>query len=319
VFTGGIAQANLFGSGNSLSTQMNTSRINRNVSVSYTNPYFTDDGVSRGFDVYDRNTNSRSTVVSQYTSATQGGGVRFGVPIGEDESMSYGISVEKSNIGLTPLSPARFVNYVNTFGSVNTTVLGTIGWGRDTRDSAIYTTAGMVQHIYLESALPILDMRYYKLNYDHQYYHPVSDDWVLLLNGQAGVGGGYGGKQMPFFKNFYAGGTGSVRGFDPNSLGPRDTSNLSIGGTRRVIGNAELFVPFPGSKEKSVRLSAFLDAGAVYGPTDLPGSMGLRYSTGVAFTWLSPMGPLKFSYGMALNRQPVDRIQKLQFTLGSMF
>jgi outer membrane protein insertion porin family len=319
VFTGGIAQANLFGSGNSLSTQMNTSRINRNVSVSYTNPYFTDDGVSRGFDAYDRNTNAVNTAISQYTSSTQGGGVRFGVPIGEDESLSYGLSVEKSHIGLTALSPVRFVNYVNTFGSTNTTVLGTIGWGRDTRDSAIYTTAGTVKHIYLESALPVLDMRYYKLNYDHQYYHPVNDDWVLLLNGQAGMGGGYGGKQMPFFKNFYAGGTGSVRGYDPNSLGPRDTSNLSIGGTRRVIGNVELFVPFPGSKEKSVRLSTFLDGGAVYGPTDLPGSMGLRYSTGVAFTWLSPMGPLKFSYGMALNRQPVDKIQKLQFTLGSMF
>jgi outer membrane protein insertion porin family len=319
VFTGGVSQANLFGSGNTLSTTMNTSRVNRNVSVSYTNPYWTDDGISRGFDVYDRNTNAVNAAISQYTSATRGGGVRFGVPIAEDESMSYGMSVEKSSIGLTALSPARFVNYVNTFGSTNTTVLGTIGWGRDTRDSAIYTTAGTVQHLYLETALPILDMRYYKLNYDHQFYHAFNEDVVLLLNGQAGVGGGYGGKQMPFFKNFYAGGPGSVRGYDPNSLGPRDVSNLSIGGTRRVIGNMEVFVPFPGSKERSVRLSGFLDAGGVYGPSDLPGSMGIRSSTGVAFTWLSPMGPLKFSYGFALNRQPVDKIQKLQFTLGSMF
>jgi outer membrane protein insertion porin family len=319
VFTGGISQANLFGSGNSLSTSMNTSKINRNISVSYTNPYWTDDGVSRGFDVYDRNTNAINTAISQYTSATRGGGVRFGVPIGEDESLSYGLSVEKSTIGLTAISPARFVNYVNTFGSTNVTVLSTIGWGRDTRDSAIYTTAGAVQHLYLETALPILDMRYYKLSYDHQLYHQVMEDWVLLMNGQAGVGGGYNGKQMPFFKNFYAGGPGSVRGFDPNSLGPRDTSNLAIGGTKRVVGNMELFVPFPGNKDRSVRLSTFLDAGAVYGTSDLPGSAGLRYSTGVAFTWLSPMGPLKFSYGHALNRQAVDKIQKLQFTLGSMF
>jgi len=319
VFTGGITQANLFGSGNNLSTNMNTSRVNRNVSVSYTNPYFTDDGVSRGFDIYDRNTNAVNTAVSQYTSATRGGGVRFGVPIGEDESMSYGLSAEKSSIGLTALSPARFKNYVNTFGNTNTTVLGTIGWGRDTRDSAIYTTSGTVQHLYLETALPILDMRYYKLNYDHQRYFGLSEDWVLLANGQAGVGGGYAGKQMPFFKNFYAGGPGSVRGYDPNSLGPRDTSNLAIGGTKRAVANLELFGPFPGSKERSVRLSAFVDAGAVYGPTDLPGSMGVRTSAGVAFTWLSPMGPLKFSYGMALNKQPMDRLQKLQFTLGSMF
>jgi outer membrane protein insertion porin family len=319
VFTGGVSQDNLFGSGNSLSTTMNTSRIFRNVSVSYTNPYWTDDGVSRGFDIYDRNTNALNTVLSPYTSATQGGGVRFGVPIGEDESLSYGLSAEKSTIGLTAISPPRFVAYVNTFGSINTTVLSTVGWGRDSRDSAIYTTAGSVQHLYLESALPVMDMRYYKLNYDHQLFHQVADDWVLMLNGQAGVGMGYGGKQMPFFKNFYLGGPGSVRGYYPNSLGPRDVNDLSIGGTRRVAGNIELFGPFPGNKEKSIRLSGFLDGGALYGPTDVPGSMGMRYSAGIGFTWLSPMGPLKFSYAMPLNSQPMDNVQKLQFTLGSMF
>jgi outer membrane protein insertion porin family len=130
---------------------------------------------------------------------------------------------------------------------------------------------------------------------------------------------GYGGKQMPFFKNFYLGGPGSVRGYYPNSLGPRDVNDLSIGGTRRVAGNIELFGPFPGNKEKSIRLSGFLDGGALYGPTDVPGSMGMRYSAGIGFTWLSPMGPLKFSYAMPLNSQPMDNVQKLQFTLGSMF
>ncbi len=319
VLNGGITQANLFGSGNNLSTTMNTSKVNRNVSVSYTNPYWTDDGVSRGFDIYNRNTNASNFSVSQYTSSTQGGGVRFGVPIGEDESVSYGLSVERSRIGLTAYSPPRYLTYVNQFGSQNTTVLGTAGWGRDTRDSAIYTTSGTVQHLYLEAALPILDMRYAKLNYDQQNYLKINDDWVLMSNGQAGVGGGYAGKQMPFFKNFYAGGPGSVRGYDPNSLGPRDASNLSIGGTKRVVGSLELFGPVPGSKEKSTRLSGFIDGGAVYGPTDIQGSMGMRYSAGLAFTWLSPMGPLKFSYGFALNKQPIDKIQKLQFTLGSMF
>ncbi len=319
VFMGGVSQANLFGTGNSLSTQLNTSRVNRNVSVSYTNPYYTDEGVSRGFDIYDRNTNATNLAVSQYTSSTQGGGIRFGVPIDEDESISYGTSIEKSHIGLTARSPVRFTNYVNTFGATNTTVLGTIGWGKDTRDSAIYTTEGSVKRLYLETALPVMDMRYYKLNYDHQFFYPLNTDWTLLLNGQAGVGGGYGGRQMPFFKNYYAGGTGSVRGYEPNSLGPRDTSNLSIGGTRRVIGNIEVFAPIPGIKEKSLRISGFLDGGAVYGQTDLPGSMGGRYSTGVALTWISPMGPLKFSYGTALNKQPQDKLQRFQFTLGSMF
>ena len=315
----GITQANLFGSGNHISTQINTSKVNQVYSLSYTNPYFTDDGVSRGFDVYRRNTDSSSTAVSEYSSRTLGGGVRFGVPIGEDESISYGLAFESTQLGLAANPSARLTQYVNTFGASNSNLLGTIGWGRDSRDSAIYTTQGTVQHAFAEIALPVFDMRYYKLNYQHQWFHPVSSDFTLLLNGEAGVAGGYGGKPMPFFKNFYAGGTGSVRGYDSSSLGPRDLNNQSLGGTKRVVGNAELLMPVPGVKEKSVRLSGFVDAGAVYGSGDLPGSAGMRYSAGAAFTWISPVGPIKFSYAVPLNKQPVDKLQKFQFNLGSMF
>ena len=317
--TAGITQANLFGSGNHVSTQINTSDVNQVYSLSFTNPYFTDDGVSRGFDVYKRDTDSTDTAVSEYSSSTLGGGVRFGVPIGEDEAISYGLAFEKTDIGLTTLSSDRLIRYVNEFGASNANLVSTIGWGRDSRDSAIYTTEGTVQRAFAEIALPVFDMRYYKLNYQHQWFHPVSSDLTLLLNGEVGVGGGYGGKQLPFFKNFYAGGTGSVRGYDSSSLGPRDLNDQVLGGTRRVIGNAELLMPVPWIKEKSVRMSGFVDAGAVYGPGDLPGSEGLRYSAGVAFTWISPMGPIKLSYAVPLNKQAVDRLQKFQFTLGSMF
>ncbi|HEX5338844.1 MAG TPA: outer membrane protein assembly factor BamA, partial [Gallionella sp.] len=320
VFTGGVTQSNLFGSGNSLSTQINTSKVNQVISVSYTNPYYTDDGVSRGFDVYKRNTDATSTAVSAYTSSSKGGGVRFGVPINDEESISYGLSAEKTTLGVTANSAPRIVNYVNTFGRSNTKVLGTVGWARDTRDSAIYTTEGTVQRAYMELALPVYDMRYYKLNYEHQRFYPVNEDWTLMLNGQLGVGGGYGGKPLPFYSNFYAGGTGSVRGYEANSLGPRDLNNLSIGGTRRVVGNLELMTPLSSlSKEKSVRLSGFLDGGAVYGPGDLPGTVGLRYSTGVAITWISPVGPLKLSYGVPLNKKPADIERRFQFTLGQIF
>ncbi len=315
----GITQANLFGSGNHVSTQINTSKVNQVYSLSYTNPYFTDDGVSRGFDVYKRDTDSSSTAVSQYSSHTLGGGVRFGVPIAEDESISYGLAFESTRLGLLTNPSARLMQYVDTFGASNRNLLGTIGWGRDSRDSAIYTTEGTVQRAFAEIALPVFDMRYYKLNYQHQWFHPLSSDVTLLLNGEAGVAGGYGGKPMPFFKNFYAGGTGSVRGYDSSSLGPRDLNDQALGGTKRVIGNAELLMPVPGIKEKSVRLSGFVDAGAVYGSGDLPGSAGLRYSAGAAFTWIAPVGPIKFSYAVPLNKQAVDKLQKFQFTLGSMF
>lgn len=320
VLSGAVTQANLFGTGNHISTQINTGKVNQVYSLSYTNPYFTDDGVSRGFDIYKRNTDSTSTTVSQYSSHTLGGGVRFGVPIADDESVSYGLAVERSELGLSAASPSRLTQYINEFGAVNSNLLGTIGWGKDSRDSAIYTTEGTVQRAFAEIALPLLDMRYYKLNYQYQLYYPVNSKVTLLLNGEAGFADGYGDKKLPFFKNFYAGGPGSVRGYETSSLGPRDTSDAVLGGTRRVVGGAELLLPFPGmEKERSVRLSGFVEGGAVYGEGDLPGSAGLRYSAGTAFTWLSPVGPLKFSYALPLNRQPVDKIQKFQFTLGSMF
>ncbi len=320
-FMGGITQSNLFGTGNYLATQINTSNINQVYSVSYTNPYYTDDGISRGFDVYKRRTNATMISVSQYTSETYGAGVRYGVPITDEEVFHYGVSFENTALGLTSISPQRFLDYINTFGSSNSNLLGTIGWSRDTRDSSIYTTEGAVQRASVEASMPVSGQRFFKLNYSQQWFKPMGHDLVLRLNGDLGIAGGYSGMQLPFFKNFYGGGTGSVRGYDYSSLGPRDINNNSLGGDRRVVGNAELLLPFPGmEKEKSVRLSGFVDGGAVYGSGgQVPGSIGMRYSTGVGITWFSPAGPIQISWSKALNAQPQDKLQGFQFSLGGMF
>jgi len=321
VLTAGVTQSNLFGTGKQLSTQINTSQSNQVYSVSYTNPYYTDDGVSRGFDVYQKNLDTTSTSISPYKSFTSGGGVRFGVPIGEDETIHYGLSVERSEYELFSTSPVQFQNYVNTFGSSTTNYLGTIGWTRDSRDSAIYPTDGKVQRAFAEVALPVSDQRYYKLTYQHQKFYPVSTDITLLLNGELGTASGYDGKPLPFFKNFYAGGVGSVRGYEPNSIGPRDANGALLGGDKRALVNGEFLFPMPGyGKEKSVRLSAFVDGGIIYGvPTEIPGTDGPRYSTGLALTWISPVGPLKMSYAWPLAEQLNDRLQRFQFTLGQIF
>jgi len=320
VLTGSVAQSNLFGTGNYLSTQINTGKINQVYSISYTNPYYTDDGISRGFDVYKRNTDSQSTATTQYSSHTLGTGVRFGVPIAEEQRVSYGLAIENTELGLFPSSASRLVQYVNIFGTVTNSLLGTIGWGRDSLDSAFYPTTGTKQSAFAEVALPVLDMRYYKLNYQHQWFYPLSKNVTLMLHGEAGYANGYDGNDLPFFKNFYAGGPGSVRGYQANSLGPRDMSDNVLGGPRRVLAGTELLFPFPGTgNDKSVRLSAFIDSGGVFGPGDAPCSCGMRYSTGVALTWVSPVGPLKFSYGMPINKQPVDKLQRFQFTLGTVF
>lgn len=323
VLSGGVSQTNLFGSGNTLSLQLNTSVINQNISLSYTNPYYTDEGVSRGFDIYKNVLNTTSIALSAFTSDTLGAGIRYVVPISEDQYIRFGGSVEQTTIGLTSLSPISYVNYVNTFGGTNSTVLTTVGWGSDTRDSAIYTTKGMMQQAYTEIALPVMDMRYYKLNYNNQWFYPINADWTFMTNAMFGYGHGYGGKELPFFKNFYAGGVGSVRGFQINSLGPRDSTDLPVGGTRMGIASMELMTPMPGVKDKSVRVSGFIDSGIVSGYVAnqgyLPGTAGMRYSAGIAVTWMSPMGPLKLSFAKPLNAQPQDMLQAFQFTMGSMF
>lgn len=321
VLTAGVTQSNLFGTGKVLSTQINTSQSNQVYSISYTNPYYTDNGVSRGFDVYQKNLDTTSTSISPYKSFTSGGGVRFGVPIDEDETMHYGLSVEQTAYELTTTSPVQFQKYVNTFGSTTSNLLGTIGWTRDSRDSAIYPTDGKVQRAFIEVTLPVSDQRFYKLTYQHQKFYPVSKEVTLLLNGEAGVAGGYDDKPLPFFKNFYAGGVGSVRGYEPNSIGPRDINGAYLGGEKRVLVNSELLFPMPGyGKEKSVRLSAFVDGGIIYGAaTEIPGSDGARYSTGIALTWISPVGPLKMSYAWPIAEQLGDRLQRFQFTLGQIF
>jgi outer membrane protein insertion porin family len=325
VLLAGISPSNSFGTGNTASLQVNTSKINRVASLSYTNPYFTDDGISQGFDIYKRNINTTySGVIAPYTSDTNGAGVRYGIPIADEQSMIVGLAFENTTIGLTQLSPLRFVDYVNTFGATTNSYIGTLGWMRDSRDSALNTREGSTQSLILEGGMPIGNsLQYYKATARAQQFFPISENVTFMLNGQYGYGNGYNNKLMPFFKNYYAGGVGSVRGYNQGALGPVDATGLATGGNRMVVGSAELLFPMLGmANEKSVRASVFFDGGAVYGPilqTTLPQMLGVRYSYGVALTWLSPAGPLKISLGFPIRPQPGDNLQKFQFTLGTMF
>jgi len=319
VFTGSITQRNLFGTGNNLSTQVNTGRVNKIYSVSYTNPYFTDDGISRGFTVYKRDVDSSFTVISPYLSKTIGGGVNFGIPISDFENAHYGLSAETTDLILTDASSMQMRDYVRIFGPSTSNLVASVGWSRDNRDSAIYTTTGTMQKAFMEVAMPISNQQFFKVTYQHQWFYPISKNVTFMMNGEAGAAEGYGGKPVPFFKNFYAGGPGSVRGYRPFSIGPKDIDSNALGGTRRMIGNAELLFPMPGmSDDRSVRLSAFVDGGAVFG-VGMTGADSLRYATGVAVTWVSPVGPLKISAAAPLNQQPGDRLQMFQFTLGNLF
>jgi len=317
IFSGGISQTNIFGTGNALALQLSTGSVNKVYSVSFTDPYYTDDGVSRGFDVYKRDVDASSLAVASYNTSTLGAGVRFGVPITEYDTVNYGLAVEDTEIGILPDTPQRYIDFVDEFGEKSNTLLATVGWARDKRDSVIYTTEGTFQKFNAEIGIPPGDLTFYRTNYQHQWYYPLTKAYTLLLNGQIGYADGYDQKPLPFYKVFYLGGVNSLRGYETATIGPKDSNGDSLGGSHMMLVNAEFLFPFPGlQKDRSIRLSWFVDAGMVGETYDFN---EVRYSTGIGFSWYSPVGPLKLSFGKALNPEPDDRLQRIQFTLGTVF
>jgi outer membrane protein insertion porin family len=272
--------------------------------------------VSRGFDLYKRKVDASSLAVGPYSSDSLGGGVKFGYPVSEQVSVDFGLNLESVELQVFNNSPFQYINFVRDFGTVYTYLSASIGVSRDTRDSLIVTTAGTYQRASAELAGG--DLQYFRLGYQHQWYWPFIRTFTAHLLGDIGYAGGYADKPLPFFKNYFVGGPGTVRGFRSFSLGERDDLGNALGGGRKVVGSAELLFPMPGAEhDKSVRLAAFLDGGNVYtGRIDLG---ELRYATGIALFWSSPLGPLRLSFAHPLNAKSGDRKQGLQFTFGTGF
>jgi len=315
-----VQQSNFFGTGNTLGAQIASGTVNKVASFSFTDPYYTIDGVSRGFDVYRRDVNATSLGIGNYRTRTVGGAVRFGVPFTEYDTLFFGLGVERVALALQADSPLRYLDFQNQFGSTYAALIDTAGWVRDTRDSAIWPTKGHLERATLELATPPGDLEYWKYSYTHQYFYPFSRSLTLLLTGELDAGDGYGGKPLPFFKNYYSGGIGSVRGFRNASLGPRDIDGSFLGGNRKVNGSAELLFPVPGSGlDRSMRFGAFIDAGQVYGGSEKVDLSLLRASAGLSFAWNSPVGPMKISIARPLKQKPGDDVQPIQFTLGYIF
>jgi outer membrane protein insertion porin family len=315
--SGSVAQQNIFGSGKHLALQLSTSKINTIYALSYTDPYFTVDGVSQGFDIYSKEIDGTNGGIGRYVTKTNGGGVRFGVPVTELDTITYGLAYEDTAITTFADSPLFYQNYVRTFGSQNDAIVGTAGWTRDGRDSLIYPTKGTMQRAYGEMGLPGASLEYFKVNYQYQRYFALTRHNSLMLNGEIGMGDGTNGLPLPFFKNFFTGGVNSVRGYRNASIGPKDQNGDPQGGSHRIIGNVEYLFPFPGlQNDKSVRLGAFVDSGMIANNFD---GSAFRYSTGMSLFWSSPFGPLKISFAKALNADALDRTQSFQFTFGGAF
>ena len=315
-----LNEPNFLGTGNTLAVEVNTGKTQRTASLSYIDPYFTQDGVSLSTDLYSRTFNALNSGLGDYRIRSSGAGLRWGIPYTELDRLSFGLIFEQNQIkpGTTGL-PQRYIDYINQFGSTSDAWLATLGWSRDSRDSALAPTRGRLQRANVEVTFPGQDLSYSRATYQHAWYLPVTKDYTLALSADVGYGKGFDGKPYPVFKNFYAGGINSVRGFSPNSLGPRDTAdNRPLGGTASFAASAELLFPLPGTgNDKTVRAFLFADAGNVFDGRIRFNE--LRYSVGAGINWLSPIGPLKLSLGYPARRKEGDDTQRVQFEIGTSF
>jgi len=331
ILSAGISQDNAFGSGHSVSLQANTSRYNRAAVLSTTDPYWTKDGISKTTSVYYRRTTPYETSSSDGTYAVTsiGAGLNFGVPISAYDRVFVGARVERNSIDLKDNPPQAYTDFVNDYGKTTNALIFNVGWSKDTRDSALAPNKGSYTH--LSGDFSTMDLRYYMLSAQQQYYLPLNRAYTLAFNGQIDWGHSYGGEPFPVIKNVYAGGIGSVRGYEGASLGPRDTlTGDYLGGARRIVGNIQLYMPFPGaSRDRTLRWFLFTDAGQVSNGNGMTCSSssnhpvedpcGWRYSAGLGLSWQSPMGPFQLSYGHALNAKPGDDKQVFQFQIGTGF
>ncbi|MFC0352031.1 outer membrane protein assembly factor BamA [Undibacterium danionis] len=332
--TGSVQQVNAFGSGDTIGLDINTSKYNRTIALTHVDPYATDDGISRSIDAYVRTSLPPIGSYGYYRIQSSGGNIRYGVPFSELDTVFFGIGLERSKIDTYTDSPYRYLKYVADFGgkdvikepanplygvgtATNNSIPLSAAWQRDSRDNVLTPSIGRYQRINLEVSA-FGEFKYYRAIYKHEYFKPIYRSVILAMNGEINYGHGLAGKPYPVFKNFYAGGIGSVRGYEPGSLGTKDPRGDTLGGATRLVGNVELQIPFPGA-DKSLRWFTFFDVGNVFDEGQKIRAQDLRTSVGMGISWISPMGPLKLSFGKALNAKPEDKRQGFQFTMGTGF
>ena len=317
-----INRENLFGSGRELKFKVNQSSIEQVYEVAYTNPYFTKEGISLGYFVEYENIDTAETTSADYESNSSLFGVRTKIPVTEFNSLDLSLGFEQLELEGTTTTPTEYSSFITDHPSSENLILSG-GVTKDTRDSIFFPQKGYLRRALFAFTGPGSDLEYYKVTLRGRWYRPLGDNLTLNIRGVAGYGDGYGDlDKLPFFRNYYVGGTGTVRGYSPRSLGPRSSDSLddSLGGSKSINATTELYFPVPGLDDsKNQRLSFFIDAGQVYGSNQSIDLAQLRYSTGITFHWFTAVGPMSLSYAMPFNDESTDDIKKLQFTLGTMY
>ncbi len=330
-------QENLFGSGQNLRFAFDRSDTTNQLSLSFRNPYFTDDGISRTVKAFIRETDTgdeSSTI--RYFDSTLGGSVTFGVPLSEFANFRLGLGYERTEISSTAGTPQEILDSIEEHGDTFDIFNVIMGFSYDTRNRTVFATSGFVNRLNLEAAVPGSDWEYYKLGFDFEYYYPLSERYTFSTSARVDLGRGYGEfDRMPFYKRYFAGGVRSLRGYSNGSLGignavtgtpgggefeGRDEFGRARGGDLRTVGTTEIIFPPPFVEEPgATRFSIFADYGNVFPTENQFDAEDFRASYGVAFVWLSPVGPLTFSYALPYNERSNDNLRRFQFTIGTIF
>ena len=332
IFNVGLTQENMFGTGKRLNLNINTDRANTIYSAAYTDPYYTLDGISRTLSASFRDRNASQELINNFQTNSGDLNISYGIPLSEFNTVNLGYGYSHISITASTLNASTDVSdFINKHGDVFNSLTVNASFAHDTRNRTVFATTGIQHIIAMNMTIPGSGLEYYKLSYNTKNYLPVTSATTLLFRSNIAFGDGYGSfDELPFFERYFAGGIRTVRGYESNSLGPRDpVTRLPIGGNLRVTGGIDYIIPIPFMEKppSSVRLSLFYDIGNVFldnKPTFNSLDDGfqadqLRQSTGVSFVWISPIGPLRFSYAETLNDKPGDDLRAFQFSIGTSF
>lgn len=333
IFNVTASNRNIMGTGNSLDLDFNRSKTHSVYNLGYNNPYYTNYGVSRGFNLYYSETDpSRTSDVSDYIVDTVGGYMHYGIPVSPLARLTAGVGLRSTYLKLGSTTSDEIAGFVSKYGNSYKEVNLSISWSYNSLDRYIFPTTGWRQNFGFTSTAPGSDLQYYRVNYNTHWFHPLAQAFVLSMSGSTGYGAGYGKtRSLPFYEHYFVGGSRTLRGYEENSVGPLDSLGNAYGGSFMVAGTTQLALrSFMGEPFKVIRPAIFLDVGQVYSmakqtytaaglPIAQHNPQGIRLSTGAALTWQSPMGPLEFSLGFPLNAKAEDKTTPFSFSFGTFF
>ncbi|MGE6446304.1 outer membrane protein assembly factor BamA [Pseudomonas bubulae] len=350
ILGGSITQNNFLGTGNSASLGLTRSEYQSKYNIGFTDPYFTKDGVSLGYNAFYNKTDYNDYYddgVSYYSINSYGAGATLGYPINETSRISFGLTAQHDSIEPGTYSADEIYDFIDREGKEFTNFKANLGWSESTLNKGILATRGYAQNLNLMVTVPGSDLSFYKIDYTGQTFLPVSASTSLRFHTKLGYGNGYGSTDgLPFYENYTAGGEGTVRGFESGTLGPRNTpatgtyssagqayysdrDTEALGGNIMITGGVEYLFPMPFIKDnKSLRTSLFWDVGSVYSDkcylSTTTGCDGvdlsqMASSVGVGVTWYSPMGPLSVNLALPIRKPDDAETQVFQFSMGQTF